>query len=73
MQELYLQVEHDSQVPCPVHLVEKAYRCADRMSNRMKKDCVSQSAPPATIRAAIEEFGALAQWCDSLAPVAKTA
>ena len=73
MQELYLQVEHDPQTRCPVHLVEKAYRCAERMSNRMKKNCFSRSAPPATIRAAIEDFGALAQWCDSLASVAKTA
>jgi hypothetical protein len=61
MQELYLQLEHDPQIPCPVHLVEKAYRCAERMSNRMKKICVSRSAPAATIRAAIEKFRALAQ------------
>jgi hypothetical protein len=70
MRELYLQVEHDPQTRCPVHLMEKAYRWAERMCGRMNKDCVSRSAPPSTVQAAIEDLGAMAQWCDALAAVA---
>jgi hypothetical protein len=72
MRQLYLQVEDDPQVRCPVHLVEKAYRSAERMSGRMNKDCVGRSAPPSTVRAAIEDLGALAQWCEALAASSAT-
>ena len=70
MRDLCLQVEHDPQIPCPVHLLEKAHRWAERMSVRMNKDRVSRSTPPGTIRAAIRDLEALAQWCDDLAKVA---
>jgi hypothetical protein len=72
MRKLYLQVEDDPQIRCPIHLVEKAYRSAERMSGRLNKDCVSRSAPPGTVRAAIEHLSALAQWCDALAVSAAT-
>jgi hypothetical protein len=67
MRQLYLQVEHDPQVQCPLQLLEKAYRCADRISVRLNKDPVSRPEPPGTIRGAIEHLGALVQWCDNLA------
>jgi hypothetical protein len=67
MRQLYLQVEHDPQAQCPLQLLEKAYRCADRMSLRLNKDPVSRPEPPGTIRGAIEHLGALVQWCDDLA------
>ena len=67
MRELFLQVEDDPQVRCPVYLVEKAYRSAERMSGRMNKGCVSRPAPPSTIRAATEDLESLAQWSDALA------
>jgi hypothetical protein len=67
MRDLYLRVEHDPRGHCPVHLLEKAYRWADRVGVRMNKGPVSRSAPPGTIRAAIAELEALAQWCDDLA------
>jgi hypothetical protein len=70
MRDLYLKVEHDPQGHCPVHLLEKAYRWADRVSTRMNKDRVSRSSPPGTIRAAIQDLEALGQWCDELAKVA---
>jgi hypothetical protein len=70
MRDLYLQVEQDAQIACPVHLLEKAYRWAERMSVRMNKDRVRRSTPPGTIRAAIRDLEALAQWCDDLANVA---
>jgi hypothetical protein len=70
MRDLYLQLEHSAQPPCPVHLVEKAYRWADRVAVRTGKDPVSRAAPPATIRAAIQDLEALARWCDELGGVA---
>ena len=66
MRELYLQVEHDPQAPCPLQLLEKAYRWADRMSVRMNKPRGTWFVPPGTIRAATEALGALLQWCDDL-------
>ena len=73
MRDLYLAVEHDGLVRCPVHLVEKAYRSAERISARLHKDLPSRSEPPATIRAASEALGALARWCDDLAGIAAPA
>ncbi len=73
MRDLHVQVENDSDGLCPAPLLEKAYRCADRVSARMKKDSFSRAASPETIRVAIEELEALVQWCDDLAgPVATT-
>jgi len=70
MRDLYLIVEHAPRGRCPVHLVEKAYRWADRVSTRMNKDRVSRSTSPGTIPAAIQDLEALGQWCDDLAKVA---
>jgi hypothetical protein len=67
MRDLYLRVEHDPCGHCPVHLLEKAYRWADQAAVRMNKGRVSRSAPPGTIRAAIAELEALAQWCEDVA------
>jgi hypothetical protein len=72
MRKLYVRVEHDPRSQCPVHLLEKANRCAERIHVRMNKGCVSSLPPPQTIRAAIENLGALIQWCDDLASVATT-
>jgi hypothetical protein len=66
MRALYLCVEHDPQARCPLHLLEKAYRRAERISARLHTDGVSRSAPPVTIRAALEDLESLAQWCDAL-------
>jgi hypothetical protein len=70
MQNLYLQLEHDPQAHCPVHLLEKAYRWADQIGHRLNRDLVSRATPPATIGDAIRSLGALAQWCDELIGVA---
>jgi len=35
MRDLYRQVEHIPQGHCPVHLLEKAYRCADHLATRL--------------------------------------
>src|SRR5262245_32337035 len=72
MRELYVEAEHNPLIHSPVHLLEKAYRWAERMSVRMNKDRVSRPPPPGTIRAAVENLGALVQWCDGLAAGAAT-
>ena len=69
MRDLYVQVEHDPRGHCPVHLLEKAYRWADRVGVRMNMGPISRSTPPDTIRAAIRDLEALGQWCDDLTRV----
>jgi len=71
MRDLYARVEHDPRGRCPVHLLEKAYRWADQMAERMKKGHLNRSVPPGTIRDVIEGLEALVRWCDGLACVAK--
>ena len=66
MRELYLLAEYDPHGRCPADLVEKAYRWADRVAGRMKKDRVCRSPAPGTIRAAIEQLEALTRWCEEL-------
>jgi hypothetical protein len=70
MRNLYLQMEHDPQGHCPVHLLEKAYRWADQIGVRMNKSLVSRTTPSATIGDAIRDLEALLQWCDELISVA---
>jgi len=41
MRDLYLRVGHDPRGHCPVHLLEMAYRCADRVGARMNKGRVT--------------------------------
>jgi hypothetical protein len=66
MRRLYTHIEHDPHVPCPVHLLEKAYRWADCVAARKSKDHVGRSTPPGTIREAIRDLEMLARWCDDL-------
>ena len=63
MRALYLQVEHDPRVPCPVHLLEKAYRFAEGMAGRTGKEPFQRSESLQTVQAVIGELEALAQWC----------
>jgi hypothetical protein len=69
MRDLYLQVEHDPRGHCPAYLLEKAYRWADQVSNRMNKDRVSRSTPLGTFQAVIRDLETLGQWCDNLGRV----
>jgi hypothetical protein len=66
MRDLYGRVQDDPRRPCPVHLLEKAYRWAERVAARKNESHVRRS-PPSTIRAAVEDLDALAAWCDALA------
>ena len=66
MRDLYIQVERDQRAHCPVHLLEKAYRWADRVGVRLNRNLFSRSAPPATVAEAIQKLDELARWCDEL-------
>jgi hypothetical protein len=66
MRDLYLQVEHGPQGHCPIYLLEKARRWADRIGIRMSKDRVTQSTTQGSIRAVIGDLEALVRWCEDL-------
>src|SRR5262245_19252711 len=70
MRDLCLLVVQDPQCHCPAALVEKAYRCADRVCLRLKKDRVGRSTPPGAIRDAIRDLDTVGRWCDALADIA---
>jgi hypothetical protein len=67
MRNIYLQVESDPRAVYPAHLIEKAYRWADRMAARINKAPVSRLTVPGTVRSAIQELEAVGKWCDDLA------
>jgi hypothetical protein len=62
MRNLYLQVGHDALVPCPVSLLDKAYRWADQIGVRTAKSLVSRT----TMGDAIRDLEALVRWCEGL-------
>jgi hypothetical protein len=64
MRDLYLQIERDPRAHSPAHLLEKAYRWADRVGVRLNREPVNRVPPPAGIRAAIEGLEEVARWCD---------
>ena len=64
MRDLYLRVEHDPKVHCPAHLLEKAYRRADRIGVRLNRGPIHRAPPPAGIRDAVEQLEALFRWCE---------
>ena len=66
MRNLYAQLEHDRQVHSPIHLVEKAYCAADRISVRLGTDAISRSPAPGTVQAALDNLQILANWCEQL-------
>jgi len=51
---------------CPVHLLEKAYRCADRLGARLAADFIRRPPPVTTTADAVTGLGAIADWCDAL-------
>lgn len=67
VRDVYARAEADPRCPCPVHLMEKARRCAGRLALRLKAEPPAL-APPLTVRAAIEGLETLARWCQAAAP-----
>ena len=70
MRNLCLLVAQDPQCYYPAALVEKAYRCADRVCHRLNKDRVGRSTPPGAIGDAIRDLDNVGRWCDALADIA---
>ena len=71
MKGLFLLVlQSDSQASCPVHLVEKAYRCADRIADRAHKERFPHLLPSDSLAATVQDLDKLIAWCDSLVPLA---
>jgi hypothetical protein len=70
MRDLVVQIQHDPQAQPPAHLLAKAYRWADRVAERMKRDRIARPDPSMSIPAAIQELEELARWCDTLSRVA---
>ncbi len=73
MRELCLRVERSGQAPCPSHLVEKAYRRADKLARRLGKGPVPQQTAADTIRTVVNELEKLGKWCDDLEAAAPAA
>jgi hypothetical protein len=69
MRDLFARAEADPRCPCPVHLMEKARRCAERVALRLNVEPPAPPpAPPGTVRAAVEGLETLARWCQGAAP-----
>jgi hypothetical protein len=64
MRDLYQQVEEAPQMPSPVHVLAKAYRCADSLADKAGKERFSRTAAD-TVKAAVAELEALARWCNA--------
>jgi hypothetical protein len=71
LQILYQKLEYNATGFCPVKLIEKAYRLADRLAVRLNTDSFNRTLPGG-LRAAIEELGQLAQWCQHVGAVASS-
>lgn len=68
MRDLFTRVESDPKARCPVHVVDKAYRCADRVAERLGKPRVGRSEPPTTVRAAVTALEGVHDWCAGVGP-----
>ena len=69
VRDLHMRAGQSAQVHSPVHLLEKAYRWADRLAGKRGKDCVSRAAPAGPAEAVFRDLEALAAWCDALTQV----
>ena len=67
MRDLYLRVEHDPGVGPPTHLLEKAYRWADRVADKTGKGRITRPGPPGSLRDAVQALEVLGRWCEDLA------
>ncbi len=68
MIQLHLALQQDAQAHYPAHLLQKAYRWADKLSDKLKIERVARPPVARNIPAAIRELEELANWCTSLTP-----
>ena len=69
VRDLHLRAGHAARARCPVHVLEKAYRWADRLAGRRGTERASRATPPGTAEAVIRDLEALAAWCDALTQI----
>jgi hypothetical protein len=69
VRDLHLRAGQSAQAHSPVHLLEEAYRWADRLAGKKGKDCMSRATPPGPAEAVFRDLEALAAWCDALTQV----
>jgi hypothetical protein len=70
VRKVYGLAGRDSRLPCPAHLLEKAYRSADKLAGKAGREPAVRPAPPDTMQAVLGELEALAVWCDDQATAA---
>lgn len=63
MRDLYAQVQGDVPLPCTLHIVEKAYRWADRIADKLNQDRIIRPAAFDAYSSAIRELDDVAEWC----------
>ncbi len=68
MIQLHLALQQDPQAHYPIHLLQKAYRWADKLSEKLKIERIVRPPVDRSIPAAIREFEDLVNWCTSLSP-----
>jgi hypothetical protein len=66
----FVVLQNDPRVNCPVHLMEKAYRCADRIADRANKERFARPPVSDSLAATVQDLDNLATWCDGLIPIA---
>ena len=71
LRDLCRRAEGHDRCPCPTHVVEKAYRIADRLAARGDQPPARPATPSTTLRGASEDLDGIAQWCDALPWVAR--
>jgi hypothetical protein len=70
MRGLFARSEQNGKMMYPTHLMEKAYRSADRIAVVLHKDNAERAAPASGASEAVRELESLALWCERLAPAA---
>src|SRR6478672_10109713 len=69
MRDVLARLEQVPKVPYPGHLMEKAYRSADHVADRMQKERAVRPAPSGDVAGAVRELESLARWCEESSPV----
>jgi len=68
MSHLHLELPQDPQTHYPHHVLQKAYRWADKLSERLKIERVARPGLDPVVSAAVRELEDLANWCTGLSP-----
>jgi hypothetical protein len=69
VRDLHLRARQGGQAHSSVHLLEKAYRWADRLAGKRGNERVSRATPPSTVEALCQDLEAVAAWCDAITEV----